>query len=144
MIPVEPQICFIPFAFENSYKSLFGWRGKALSPKTQVYVNLGGVAVRFDPGKVNNTTRKLGMKGKIANKIAKRVSLRRGMANVNRVIEYNARLARRDIAEVHSEIIQLVGAFLDEENPSPLTIGLIERINTAIYKIFHISNQEII
>ncbi len=136
MIPSEPQICLIPLGFETSSKSFFGSKLTPLSPKTQVYVNLGGVAVKFDPRKVNNKVRQIGLKGKTVNNIAKKEALRSGMRNVNRVIEYNAHLAKRDVAEFHSEIIQLVGAFLDEENPSPLTIDLIERINTAIYKIF--------
>lgn len=120
MIFTELEICVITFDFENSCKSCFGWKTRALSPKTQVYVNSGGVAEIFDPRKVNNKT----------------VALRRAMSHVNLIIEYNAYLVNRDIAEVHDQIVRNVGAYLDEDNPFPLTIGLIERINHAIYKLF--------
>ena len=120
MNDIKADLRDITFNFEKSHNCCFGWMKIPLNPNVHVYINSHGIAERFDHTKVNN----------------KRESLRRAVSNLNLVIEYNAHLSKIDPSQAHAQIVEAIGISLNEENPIPLTIGLILRINTAIYKIF--------
>ncbi len=136
MIPIpvklEAHARDITFEFEDSCNCCcFSWGYKRPNPQTQVYVNSEGVAERFDPIKTNS--------------LGKMVALTRSVTHLNLVIEHNAQVAHRDVSEVHAEIVEAVGASLDEDSPGPLTMDLIERVNLAMNEMFnHIKYERVV
>ncbi len=119
---------YIPFDFEDSYSTCccFLLSTKRLNPKTRVYINSSGIAEKFDSGK----------------SVEKQKSRRKSMSNLNVVIRTNAFLAQTDVDVVRYKIGIACGILLDEDSKAYLTIGLIEKINSAIKEIFQQIKQK--
>lgn len=124
MIPITPinaEAQDIIFEFEDSCNCCcFGGMNNRPNSKTQVYINSEGIAERFDPKKGHDEMR----------------TLMRSMRHLNQTIKNNAFMANRNMIQFHFQVGLAVGSSLDEDDPVPLTIELIKKINTAIQEIF--------
>jgi|AntRauTorckE5430_2_1112549.scaffolds.fasta_scaffold119443_1 predicted P-loop ATPase/GTPase len=95
------------------------WCCRSVTDETQVYINTKGHAVVFDPKKAED----------------ERTALRRTISNLNRKIEQVASQSHRHTEEVRKELQEKLGKVLDEETATPITLGLLGRINAVLWDV---------
>lgn len=94
--------------------------GSAPPPSTPVYINSEGRAVKFNPKKAAD----------------ERLAMARSIANLQAHITKLAELHPDDSLSIISEIDEHVGETFDPNEPDPLTVDVVERVNEAIKKVF--------
>lgn len=123
-ISVHPRD--VTIEFENSCNWCC-WCCRRVTDDTQVYVNSRGQAVIFDPRKAED----------------ERESIRRTISHLNKKIEEVASRSRRETEAVRKELHEKLGKVLDEEAETPITLGLLERINAAIWDVIQFGECEL-
>lgn len=116
-VSVSPKARDISIELNNScnWCCCFGWC-RPVTDETRVYVNSRGEAEVFDPKKAAD----------------EREALRRCLSNLQKKIDEIAAASTKETEEVKAEFRRRFAEIEQKEDPAPLTLGALDRINAAI------------
>jgi len=107
----------------------YGWKGKP-KPDTPMYINSGGIAVKFDKYKTEDCE----------------LARTRSFAHLNAIIEHNASISKGTKEQFDSYLAHelMVDSQTNPEDPPKITLDFIQRVNNVIKDVFDppLSNSE--
>lgn len=125
VVEVDPNARDVIFRFKDSCNCCC-WH-PSVDLDTVVYINTQGEAVRFDPSKADDEL----------------TALKRSVSNLRERIEELAERSEELRVKIDQRFQQeRLEAVLDVEDPEPITLGILERINVLMLEIFNPSPEK--